>query len=300
MKFPSARDRPSLACREECTTTVSTNAAARYAGAVNRLNGIIPGDLARQSIFQLLTRIGFAARGMLYILIAVLVIGTGRTEGLTGALEYVGDGVGRWMLFFAVGGMAAYGLWRLSEAAFAMESGHDGWKSRRKRAASAGVALIYFYLAYKAARVLIAGDAETASGAEQAETVLDLPGGIVVLAAVAIGIAIGAAFQLRKAVTCSFLEPLDAQAISTQVKWLGRIGYGARAVIILIVGFLIGRAAIDGRSDEVGGMERALDLLSGPWLYAVALGLLLFGLFSLVEARHRRVRQPPADQLLRV
>lgn len=267
---------------------------------MNLLNGIIPGDLARQSIFQLMTRIGFAARGLLYILIAVLVIGTGRTEGLTGALEYVGDGIGRWLLFFVVAGMAAYGLWRLSEAAFAMESGHDGWKSRRKRAASAGVALIYFYLAYKAATVLIAGDAETPSGAEHADTVLDLPGGILVLGMVAIGLAIGAAVELRKSVTCSFMQPLDAEAISTQVKWLGRLGYGARAVIILIVGFLIGRAAIDGRSDEVGGMERALDILSGPSLYAVALGLLLFGLFSLVEARHRRVREPPADQLPKV
>ena len=264
---------------------------------VNPLDGIIPGDLARQSLFQLMTRIGFAARGMLYILIAILVIGTGRTEGLTGALEYVGDGVGRWLLFFIVGGMAAYGLWRLSEAAFAMESGHDGWKSRRKRAASAGIALIYFYLAYKAARVLLEGDSGTPSGPEQADTVLDLPGGILVLAAVAIGLVVAAGFQLWKSVSCSFMEPLDAEAISIPVKWLGRVGYAARAVIMLIVGFLIGRAAIDGRSNEVGGMERALDLLSGPSLYAVALGLLLFGLFSLVEARHRRVREPPKDKL---
>lgn len=267
---------------------------------VNQLNGIIPGDLARQSLFQLMTRIGFAARGLLYMLIAVLVIGTGRTEGLTGALEYVGDGIGRWLLIFAAGGMAAYGLWRLSEAAFAMESGHHGWKSRRKRATSAGVALIYFYLAYKAARVLIAGDSDTPSAAEQADTVLDLPGGIVVLGIVATGLAVAAAFQLRKSVTCSFMDPLNAKAISTQVKWLGRIGYGARAVIMAIVGFLVGRAAIDGRSDEVGGMEKALDILSEPWLYAVALGLLLFGLFSLVEARHRRVREPPKDQLPKV
>lgn len=267
---------------------------------MNALNGIIPGDLARQSLFQLMTRVGFAARGLLYILIAVMVIGTGRTEGLTGALEYLGDGVGRWLLFVVVGGMSAYGLWRLSEAAFGMESGHDGWKSRRKRAASGGVALIYFYLAYKAARVLIAGRGSSMTEAQQADTVLDLPGGIVVLGAVAIGLAIAAAVQLRKSVSCSFLEPLDAKAISREVKWLGRIGYGARAVIILIVAFLIGRAAVDGKSDEVGGMEKALDILSGPSLYAVALGLLLFGLFSLVEARHRRVSEPPTDKLPQV
>jgi len=276
---------------------VSTNAAARYAGEMHQLRDIIPSDLARQSMFQIMTRVGFAARGLLYILIAVLVIGTGRTEDLTGALEYVGKGVGRWVMVFIVGGMTAYGLWRLSEAAFGMESGHDGWKSRRKRAASAGVGMVYFYLAYKAARVLIAGRADTLTEAQQADTVLDLPGGILVLGAVAIGLVIAAAVQLRKSATCSFLDPLDAEAISKEVKWLGRIGYGARAVIILIVAFLIGRTAVDGQSDEVGGMEKALDILSGPSLYAVSLGLLLFGLFSLVEARHRRVRQPPVDKL---
>lgn len=260
---------------------------------MNQLDGVIPHDLARQSLFQLMTRIGFAARGLLYILIALLVIGAGRTEDLTGALEYLGDGVGRWMLFFVAAGMGAYALWRLSEAAFAMESGHDGWESRRKRLASAGIALVYFYLAFKAARILFAGHAGATTEAQQADTVLDLPGGILVLGMVAIALAATAAFQLRKSITCSFLEPLDAEAISISVKWLGRIGYGARALIILMVGFMIGRAAMDGRSNEVGGMEKALDILSGPPLYAVSLGLLLFGLFSLVEARHRRVREPP-------
>lgn len=274
---------------------VSTNACARYAGGVNPLPDIIPNDLARQSLFQIMTRVGFAARGLLYILIALLVMGTGRTEDLTGALEYLGDGIGRWMLIFVAAGMIFYGLWRLSEAAFAMESGHGGWKSRRKRAASAGVALVYFYFSYKAARILIAGHAGTMSNAEQADTVLDLPGGILVLGAAAIALAIGAAVQLRKSLSCSFLEPLDAEAIAPPVKWLGRLGYGARAVIMMIIAFLIGKAAVDGRSDEVGGMEKALDILSGPTLYAVALGLLLFGLFSLVEARHRRVREPPVN-----
>jgi hypothetical protein len=264
---------------------------------MNQLPDIIPRDLGRQSLFQIMTRVGFAARGLLYVLIAVLVIGTGRTEDLTGALEYLGDGTGRWMLLLVAVGMIFYGLWRLSEAAFGTDAGRRGWKAQRKRVASAGVGLIYLYLAFKAARVFLAGRAGSMSETQQADTVLDLPGGILVLGAVAVGLAIAAAFQLHKSLSCSFMEPLDAEAISREVKWIGRLGYGARAVIILIVAFLIGRAAVDGKSDEAGGMEKALDILSGPFLYAVALGLLLLGLFSLVEARHRRVRQPPVEKL---
>jgi hypothetical protein len=41
-------------------------------------------------------------------------------------------------------------------------------------------------------------------------------------------------------------------------------------------------------------MEQALASLSGTLLSGVALGLLLFGLFSFVEARYRRINDPNA------
>ena len=65
----------------------------------------------------------------------------------------------------------------------------------------------------------------------------------------------------------------------------------------MMVGVMIGRAALDGRSDEAGGMEQALDFLSGPLLYAVALGLLLFGVFSIIEAVFRRIHEPPIEEI---
>ena len=40
-------------------------------------------------------------------------------------------------------------------------------------------------------------------------------------------------------------------------------------------------------------MEQALDFFSGPILYSVALGLLLFGVFSIVEALFRHLHEPP-------
>ena len=79
------------------------------------------------------------------------------------------------------------------------------------------------------------------------------------------------------------------------MKWLGRIGYAARGVIFLTVAYLLGRSAIDGRSQEAGGMEQALDFFSGPVLYAVCGGLFLFGLFSIIEALFRRMHEPPVE-----
>ena len=253
----------------------------------------LPADLAFESKFQWLTRVGFLARGMLYILIGVLAIGTGRTEDLTGALEYVGDGVGRVMLTFVAAGLATYALWRLSDAAFGTEHGRGDWKALRGRIAAAGIGIVYLYMSYKAVRVLLAGRAGTLDAQQQADTVLDLPGGWIVLAGVALFVLGAGLVQLVKAGKCSYLKNLDADAIAPPVKWLGRIGYAARGIIFLCAGWLLGEAALDGRSNKAGGMEQALDLLSGPTLLAVAGGLILFGAFSIVEARYRRIHRPP-------
>src|SRR5690348_12843159 len=112
-------------------------------------------DVAHESNFQRLTRLGFAARGLLYMLIAALVILTGETEDLTGALEYVGHGLGKLLLAVLAVGMAGYGLWRLSDAAFGMESGRHRWKAWGKRIAAATSGCIYSWLAFKAARILL-------------------------------------------------------------------------------------------------------------------------------------------------
>lgn len=254
---------------------------------------VLPDELAREGKFQWLTRVGFLARGILYVTIGVLAIGTGRTEDLTGALEYVGSGIGRVLVIVIAAGLATYALWRFSDAAFGTEHGGGDWKSLRKRAAAGGIGVIYLYMSYKAVRVLTAGQAGASDTGQQAETVLGLPGGWIVLACVALFVAGAGIFQLVKAAKCSFLRNLDADAMSDTVKWLGRIGYAARAVILLCVAWLIGSAALAGRSNGAGGMEQALDMLDGGALAAVAGGLVLFGCFSLVEARYRRIHRPP-------
>ena len=102
-----------------------------------------------------LTRIGFAARGMLYIVIAVLLIGTGRAEDLTGALAYLNQGMGRVLLIIMTAGFIAYGLWRLSDAAFDVERhGSDG-RGLGQRFAAAASGLIYLALAWQAAWIVL-------------------------------------------------------------------------------------------------------------------------------------------------
>lgn len=253
-------------------------------------------ELATESRFVQLCRIGFVARGLLYILIGLLVFGTGRTEDLTGALEYLGGGSGRLLLMGICAGLVAYGLWRLADAAFGIEHPGRSDKALGKRAVAGFIGLIYLYLAYKALRILLAGESGSISAQQQADTILDLPGGGLMLGFVAAVLAVAGLNQLRLAIRCSFLYRLDGRAREPLVKWLGRIGYAARGVIFPLVAVLIGRAALDGQSNEAGGMEQALDLLSGPVLYAVAAGLILFGVFSIIEGLFRQIRELPVTR----
>ena len=256
-------------------------------------------DVANESKFQWLARFGFVTRGLLYILIAWLVVATGRTEDLTGAMEYVGSGAGRWIMIFLVAGMGGYGLGRVSDAAFGMDSGRHHPKAWRRRVAAAASGVIYLYLAYKAFRIML-GARNIGGGAhENAATALHVPAGDLALW-IAAAVLAGAGFvQLWKAGSCSFLKHLDEAARRPFAKWLGRIGYSARGVIFLTVGWLLARAAMDRSAAEAGGLEQALDALRGPLEYPVAAGLALFGVYSLIEARYRSIHRPPVERVKR-
>lgn len=256
-------------------------------------------DVAHESKFCWMARLGLAVRGFLYVVIALLVIGTGRTEDLTGAIQYLGHGWGKGMLVLMVTGMAGYGLWRLSDAAFGMDSGRHHAKAWRRRIAAAVSAVIYLFLAYKALRIMTLGYADSGDAHRHAAEALHLPAGAFLLGIGAAVLAGAGVVQLYKAASCSFLEHLDGTSGHPVARWLGRIGFAARGIVFLTVAYLLGRAAIDHSAAGAGGLEQALDALRGPLQFPVAAGLLVFGLYSMVEARFRSIHKPPTDHIKR-
>ena len=59
------------------------------------------------------------------------------------------------------------------------------------------------------------------------------------------------------------------------------------------------RGALNDSSAETGGIGEAVASLPATLQSGVAAGLLLFGLFSLVEARFREIRDPQVLERLR-
>ena len=87
---------------------------------------------------------------------------------------------------------------------------------------------------------------------------------------------------------------MKCRAYSGRITWAGTVGHVARAVVVALVGVFLVRAAIDYKANEAIGLDGALAKLYnrpyGPWLLgAVAAGLVAFGIFSITEARYRRI-----------
>ena len=247
--------------------------------------------------FTALTRLGFAARGLLYIVIALLVFRSGRGEDISGAIAELGRSGGDPLLLAIAAGFIAYGLWRLADAALDLDAHDAGAKGARQRLAAAGSGIIYLLLAGQAIRLIAGHGLADANATEQASTALQLPGGpLLLIAAGAILVGAGL-FQLVLAYDCRFCQRLDpAIANRPSVRFIGRAGYSARGVIFMVSGYFIVRAGLETRASEAGGMEKALRWLDHPVDLLVAAGLLLFGLFSILEARFRVIRDVPLDE----
>ena len=86
-------------------------------------------------------------------------------------------------------------------------------------------------------------------------------------------------------------EPEDA---AHRGKRLGMIGTAARGAVFALAGVLVIEAAVTYKPSKSGGIDKALlTLRNQPFgeflLIIAALGLIIFGIYGLCEARWRRV-----------
>jgi hypothetical protein len=250
--------------------------------------------------FVTMTRVGFAARGVMYLLIGFLSLRLGRSEDGAGAMEYLDSGAGRVLLAIMAAGFFAYAAWRLFEAWLDSEGhGSDG-KGSAARLGGAASGLVHLALGFTAARLASGGGGSGGGGAEGgAATALSFPGGQTLLVVASILLLIAGLYQLAKAAKADFLRHLDPEAARQPwVKLAGRAGYAARGVVFVVMAWFLWQAGRQESASEAGDMGQALASLPATLQMIVAAGLFLFGVFSLVEARFRRINDPQVMERL--
>jgi hypothetical protein len=246
-----------------------------------------------------LTRLGFAARGLLYLVIGFLVLRTGRTEDSSGALSVLAEGGGRTLMILIIAGFLAYGLWRLSDALFNIERHQPGSKGLRERLGAGASGIVHLFLAWQAVRLVRGSGASGGNGSQEgAQTALQLPGGQLMLVVAGLVLLVVGLVQLKKAWKADFLKHLEPNvAHQPWARWTGQGGYAARGLVFLITGGFLTAAGFKEQAGEAGGTAEALAWLSPPWDTLVAIGFILFGLYSLIEARFRVLNDVPVDGL---
>jgi hypothetical protein len=249
-----------------------------------------------------LARAGLAARGVIYLLIGwvAILVALGRSSrpaDQQGALQLLaGKPYGLVSLWLLVIGFAAYSLWRLSEAAFGVAGEGNGAGPRLR---SLGRTLVYAFFATLTFRVITGTQgSQTRQQQDLTAKVMQHAGGRWVVGIVGLVVVIMGVVLVSEGLRRKFLKFLRLSGLSTQARrlitWFGTIGTVARGVVFALAGVLVVSAAITHKAAKSGGIDKALlTLRDQPFgeilLFLVALGLVIFGIYGLCEARWRKV-----------
>ncbi|HEY2268769.1 MAG TPA: DUF1206 domain-containing protein [Streptosporangiaceae bacterium] len=291
---------------------------------------------ANSAPLRWLGRAGYAARGVLYVMVGSIAIQaafgqSGQQADKSGVLQEISSTpVGGVLIWLLVAGFIGMALWRLSDAAYPESSSDDGTSSgsgsgtasssedgtsssdskgsqaaskgseTAKRVAALVKAVIYAVIAYSVLKFAIGGGTQSSDkeSVDLTATVMKYPGGQVLVVVAGLALIGGGVFLAYAAWKEKFRKNLELGQIHGRLQrvvvWLGKFGGIARGAVFVTAGVFLVIAAIEAKPQQAKGVDSALRVLAstplGPWLLLlVAIGLIMFGLFSLCQARWERL-----------
>jgi hypothetical protein len=265
---------------------------------------------ARHPALRRLAQLGLAGYGLLHLLLAWLALelawwpGTGARKGGTtdqaGALAVLARAPAGsellWVLALGLGGLA---LWQAVEVLRHHRRLPPPGAQRRaalvQAAKTVGTAVFYGFLTVSAARAA-AGDGQRRGDEQQTvRGVLAWPlGQAIVVAVAAVTVVIGV-YLVQKGVRSGFRDEIDLSTVSPALRSLTcrccQVGFVLKGVALVLVGGIVGWAAVAFDPEEATGLDGALRAVAGkPYgqsvLTVVALGLAAFSVYCAARARH--------------
>jgi Domain of Unknown Function (DUF1206) len=265
------------------------------------------GPAAAGSWIEGLGRSGYAAKGLVYLIVGGLAVRAALGAGgvatdQRGALAHVaGAPFGRSVLMMLAIGLLGYALWQVVRATLDTDrKGADG-EGLLSRAVYGSVSFVYVGLASSALQIAMGaatGPGSTEMAQDWTARLLGQPLGAWLVGSIGAAFGANGVHQCYRAIASDLTDDLDLAEIGAdRRRWvtrIGRAGYAARGVAFILIGGFLVAAAIHANPGEARGLDGALATLAGqpfgPYLLGtVAAGLAAYGLFALVEARYRRM-----------
>jgi hypothetical protein len=254
-------------------------------------------------VFEALARAGYLARGTIYILVGVLAFrlaeGVGsKPASQQGALRTIADqSFGHALLLLMAVGLAGYAIWRLAQA-FIGDTPEAGHQSGLDRLGALGSAAAYATFCVLAISLLLGSSSSSGHTPQKATAgVLGWPAGRELVGAAGLVFLLVGAYQAYLGLSRKFCDESKVhempEGVRTGFTVLGVVGHLARAVAFGLIGLFVLKAAIDYNPRQAVGLDGALGRLSSTWgtsaLIVVACGLIAFGVYSIADARYRKV-----------
>jgi hypothetical protein len=253
-----------------------------------------------------LARFGFAAKGVVYILMGLLALmsATGQHGGQTAdkkqAVQTLQDlPGGTIMLGLMALGLLGYIVWRFTQAIRDTESKGSGAKGIGRRLGYAASGLFYGGVAWYAAKLAWSGNAESGGNSQQTFTakIMSWPAGEWIIIAIGLFIIGNGLYRIYRAYSGSFSKDVNSSSLPPNQQRIvyrtGQVGNTARGIVMAIIGYFFVQAGRQSRAEAVGTTDDAFDLLAtmGPAVLGiVALGLMAYGLYMLVQSRYPVLR----------
>ena len=255
--------------------------------------------------FNWLVRVGYFSRAILYSVLGLIALTSAQqiAQGTNGIFQAIENyPAGTVILWIMVIGLTAYALFRFCSPLFDIENNGSDKKGWAKRIGHAGSGIGHLALAYSAYRFASnegsgsgsSGGGESGGGSgggaqEAASGVLSMDFGGTVIGILGLIFFIVAIFQAKKGISGDFMHRISGQAPSA-TRWLGGAGFLARGVVYAVIGWSLFKAGfMSAGAQQVKTLGDAVASLAGEgFIFTLtAIGLLLFGIFSLILARYR-------------
>ncbi len=253
-----------------------------------------------------LARFGYISKGIVYAVVGFLALQAavgsgGKTTDSQGALqEIVKQPFGQILLALIAIGLIGYVIWRFVEAIKDPENNGTDAKGIAKRISYAINGIIYAGLAFTAVKLALGtgGNSNSNSTQDWTARILSQPFGQWLIGTVGVLIIALGFYQFYQAFSKKLRKKLNITELSNpERKWvmtICRFGVAARGVVFCIIGWFLIQAATQYDPTQAGGLDQALQTLArqpyGPWLLGiVALGLIAYGVYMVVQARYSQL-----------